>query len=68
MIKSARPGYQARKRADGMVAHYWNPKRAHKDAPAVLGMIRLPDDVTDDQINALSVSYTHLTLPTTPYV
>lgn len=45
-----RPGYQTRKNKDGSVVHYWNPKRAVKDAPAHLSTVRLPDDITDEQI------------------
>jgi hypothetical protein len=46
-----RPGYKYRKHKTG-IAHYWNPQRAIKGAPAYLGAIRLDDDLTDDQIAA----------------
>ncbi|MDX0572124.1 site-specific integrase [Sinorhizobium medicae] len=47
-----RPGYQFRDNKDGTRVHYWNPKRAVKGAPAALSAIRLPDDLSDEQIAA----------------
>lgn len=47
-----RPGYQKRRNKDGTTAHYWNPKRAVTGAPAHLGLKRLDDDITDEQIDA----------------
>lgn len=49
-MRTDRPGYQYRDNRDGTRAHYWNPKRAVKGAPAALSAIRLPDGLTDDQI------------------
>ncbi|MDH6265500.1 hypothetical protein M2360_000890 [Rhizobium sp. SG_E_25_P2] len=51
MISRTRPGYQCRRNRDGTVAHYWSPKRAIKGAPAVLRTVRLPNDLTDEQIS-----------------
>jgi hypothetical protein len=51
-MRTDRPGYQYRAKKDGTRVHYWNPKRAVKAAPDVLSVIRLDDDLTDDQIAA----------------
>jgi hypothetical protein len=49
-MRNDRPGYHSRKNRDGTTVHYWNPKRANKLAPAALSVVRLPDNLTDDQI------------------
>lgn len=45
-----RPGYRYRDNKDGTRVHYWDPKRAVKGSPAALSIIRLADDLTDEQI------------------
>ncbi len=52
MMRTDRPGYQSRHNKDGTTAHYWNPKRAIKGAPAALLIIRLADGLSDDEIAA----------------
>lgn len=54
-----RPGYQYRDNKDGKRVHYWNPKRAVKGAPAALSAIRLPDELSDEQIAAECQRRTH---------
>lgn len=49
-MRTDRPGYQYRDNKDGTRAHYWNPKRAVKGAPAALSVIRLSDGLTDEEI------------------
>jgi hypothetical protein len=49
-MRTDRPGYQYRDNKDGSRAHYWNPKRAVKGAPAALSAIRLDDGLSDEQI------------------
>lgn len=49
-MRTDRPGYQRRKNRDGTISHYWNPKRAVKAAPVFLTIVRLPDNLTDDEI------------------
>lgn len=49
-MRTDRPGYHSRKNRDGTVVHYWNPKRADKNAPACLSLIRLPDGISDEDI------------------
>ena len=49
-MRTDRPGYQYRDNKDGTRAHYWNPKRAITGAPEYLRAIRLPDELTDQQI------------------
>lgn len=51
-MRTDRPGYQYRDNAGGNRAHYWNPKRAAKGVSASLSVIRLADDLTDEQIAA----------------
>src|SRR5690606_28786805 len=51
-MRTDRPGYQYRDNRDGTRAHYWNPKRAVKGAPAALSAVRLPDGLSDEQIAA----------------
>lgn len=51
-MRTDRPGYQYRDNRDGSRAHYWNPKRAVKGAPAALSAIRLDDGLSDDEITA----------------
>ncbi|MBB3411285.1 hypothetical protein FHT87_005238 [Rhizobium sp. BK316] len=51
-MRTDRPGYQYRDNKDGSRAHYWNPKRAVKGAPAALSAIRLDDGLSDEQIAA----------------
>lgn len=51
-MRTDRPGYQYRDNRDGTRAHYWNPKRAVKGSPAALSVVRLPDDLTEDQVAA----------------
>lgn len=51
-MKTDRPGYQSRKNRDGTTVHYWNPKRAVKTAPSHLSIIRLDDDLSEEQIAA----------------
>lgn len=55
MVESprARPGYQKRKRADGSVAHYWNPSRASTKAPPGLPIRRIKDGTHEDEIARL---------------
>lgn len=53
-----RPGYQGRKRTDGTTAHYWNPRRAVKNAPAFLSLRPIADDATDAQIVELCQRWT----------
>jgi len=48
-MRNDRPGYKSRRNKDGTTAHYWDPKRAVKDAPSCLTAIRLGDDLTDDE-------------------
>lgn len=50
-MRRDRPGYQEGKRK-GRIVHYWNPKRAVKGCPESLGIIALPDNLTDEQIAA----------------
>lgn len=49
-LRKDRPGYQGRKRGDGTVAHYWNPKRACKRAPDGLPLRPLPAEADDGEI------------------
>lgn len=49
-MRRDRPGYQFRINRDGSVAHYWNPKRASKEFGGEAFRLRLPDDLTDDEI------------------
>lgn len=49
-MRTDRPGYHSKRRKDGTILHYWNPKRAVKGAPDFLRPLRLDDDLTDDQI------------------
>ncbi|WP_051447606.1 hypothetical protein [Rhizobium leguminosarum] len=51
-MRTDRPGYQYRDNKDGSRAHYWNPKRAVKGAPAALSAIRLDDTLSDEEITA----------------
>ena len=57
-LRKDRPGYQYRKRADGTVAHYWNPKRATRKAPEGLLVRPIADDATDDEIAAICRTWT----------
>ncbi|MDK1385125.1 hypothetical protein QN224_06865 [Sinorhizobium sp. 8-89] len=50
MTTSKRPGYHYRLKKDGSTAHYWDPKRAVKGAPAYLKLVRLNDDLTDVEL------------------
>jgi hypothetical protein len=49
-MRTDRPGYKYRNNRDGSRAHYWDPARAVKGAPAYLDPVRLGDDLTDEQI------------------
>jgi hypothetical protein len=51
-MRTDRPGYQARHNRDGTAAHYWNPQRAVKGADKALSTIRLPDNLTDEEVAA----------------
>lgn len=51
-MRNDRPGYQARHNKDGTTVHYWNPQRAVKGASKALGIARLPEGLTDDEIAA----------------
>lgn len=59
-MRNDRPGYQYRDNKDGTRVHYWNPKRAIKDAPAFLTTIRLDDELSDDAIAAACQQHTEL--------
>lgn len=49
-MRTDRPGYQSRVRADGTLAHYWNPQRAVSGCSKALRPRRLPDDLDDAAI------------------
>jgi hypothetical protein len=49
-MRTDRPGYKYRDNKDGTRVHYWDPKRAVKGSPTALSIVRLADDLTDDQI------------------
>lgn len=51
-MRTDRPGYQKRSRSDGSLAHYWNPQRAVAGCSKVLRPIRLPDNISDEEIVA----------------
>jgi hypothetical protein len=51
-MKLDRPGYKYRDKTDGTRAHYWDPKRAAKGAPAYLTTVRLADNATEAEIAA----------------
>lgn len=51
-MRNDRPGYKYRDNKDGSRVHYWDPKRAVKGSPAALSIVRLPDDLDDNQIAA----------------
>lgn len=57
-IRKDRPGYQYRKRANGTLAHYWNPRRAVKTAPASLSLRPIADDASDATIVDLCQRWT----------
>ncbi len=57
-LRKDRPGYQSRRRSDGTIAHYWNPKRACKRAPDRLPLRKIDDSLTDDQIATLCRDWT----------
>jgi hypothetical protein len=57
-MRKDRPGYHSRKRADGTVAHYWNPKRAVKRAPGGLPLRTIADDASDAMIVELCQRWT----------
>lgn len=50
-MRTDRPGYQYRANRDGSIVHYWNPHRAVKGSSKSLSTIRLPDEMTDEQIS-----------------
>lgn len=49
-MRTDRPGYKSRANKDGTTVHYWSPQRAVKGVSSALSAIRLPDDLTDQQI------------------
>lgn len=49
-MRTDRPGYVGRKRRDGSIAHYWSPQRAVKGVPSFLGMRRIDDQTSEDEI------------------
>jgi hypothetical protein len=57
-MRKDRPGYQYRKRSDGSIAHYWNPKRASRKAPSRLPVRPIPNAATDDEIVTLCKTWT----------
>jgi len=57
-MKIKKPGYQSRRNKDGSTAHYWNPNRAVKDAPAYLKIVRLGESLTEMEIAELCRRYT----------
>ena len=52
-----RPGYTSRRRADGSIAHYWNPK-APNQAPDGMPVKPISDDATDAVIVKLCRRWT----------
>ncbi|MBI1620117.1 site-specific integrase [Aquamicrobium zhengzhouense] len=57
-LRKDRPGYQYRKRADGTLAHYWNPKRASKRSPDGLPVRPIPTGTDDEEISRLCRMWT----------
>lgn len=56
--KPTKPGYQFRNRKDGSRAHYWNPRRAIKGAPAILPTRPIQDGTGEDEIARLCHAWT----------
>ncbi|WP_157928850.1 hypothetical protein [Pararhizobium haloflavum] len=53
-----RPGYKYRKRTNGSLAHYWDPKRACRKAPSTLPARAIPDGSTDEDIARICQAWT----------
>ena len=57
-LRKDRPGYQSRKRADGTIAHYWNPARAYSKTPKGLPLRSIRDGTSDADIAAICRAWT----------
>jgi hypothetical protein len=57
-LRKDRPGYKYRVRADGSIAHYWDPRRASSKAPKILTARPIADEATDAMIADLCQRWT----------